>query len=475
MSAPGTSASMAGKSSKSATTLSTVSNKATSGLSRLYDIPSLNNDGTNFHMWKFRVQTVLGVRHFWSVISGEDPKLDAAMQPDELEEWLVKDTEAHTQLTLTLKDEPLSGVLYSTTSAEVWKKLSERYEGRGKQSIAYLISELFRSTLLDNTAMESQLNLMRQKANVLKTIGQPLDDSLVAIAMVISLPTSYSTLHTILMAADDKLTMDMVINQVLIKKRSRKSLGQMALSVKATSQTKGKGKAKSGKKSQKKKGTCTYCSKEGHTEDVCFKKKCDVATKDRMDKSKEKPKEEKTELAARVTQVDRNSPPPLRLFVARNQTDKATGHDWIIDSGASAHMLCQRKWFTTYCWLVPPQSVTIGNRTSIPAVGIGRIRINLKLDGGHTVTTIIRDVYYVPDLDGNILSVSYLAEFNLEVTFRHDSCRILDKNQVVGKGYKRNSLYLLAATPCLKDQMAYIFHGPSSSLNPKLPLTVFTS
>jgi len=291
-------------------------------------------------MWKFRVQTVLGVRHLWSVISREDPKPDAATQPDELEEWLAKDKEAHAQLTLTLKDEPLSGVLYSTTSAEVWKKLSEQYEGRRKQSIAYLISELFQSMLSDDTAMESQLNLMWQKANVLKTIGQPLDDSLIAIAMVISLPTSYSTLRTILMAADDKLTTDMVINQVLIEERSWKSPGQTALSAKATSQTKGKGKAKSGKKGQKKKATCTYCSKDGHMEDVCYKKKRNVAVKDGTDKSKEKPKEEKTELAARVAQVDRNSPPPLRLFVARNQTDKATARDWIIDSGVLAHMSC---------------------------------------------------------------------------------------------------------------------------------------
>jgi len=360
-------------------------------------------------MWKFHVQTVLGVQHLWSVVSGEDPKPDAATQPDELEEWLTKDKEAHAQLTLTLKDEPLSRVLYSTTSAEVWKKLSEQYEGRGKQSIAYLISELFWSTLSDDTAMESQLNLMQQKANVLKTIGQPLDDSLIAIAMVISLPSSYSTLRTILMATDDKLTTDMVINQVLIEERSQKSPGQTALSAKATSQTKGKGKAKSGKKSQKKKGTCTYCSKDGHTEDVRYKKKRDVAAKDGMDKSKEKPKEEKTELAASVAQVDRNSPPPLRLFVARNQTDKATAHDWIIDSGASAHMSCQHKWFTTYHRLVPPQSVTVGNGMSIPAVGIGCIHVNLKLDSGCTSTTVIRDVYYVPNLDGNLLSISYLS------------------------------------------------------------------
>ena len=269
--------------------------------------------------------------------------------------------------------------------------------------------------------------------------------------------------------------MDMVINQVLIKERSQKSPGQTALRIEVTSQTKGKGKAKSGKKSQKKKGTCTYCSKEGHTENVCFKKKCNVAAKDGTDKLKEKPKEEKTELAARVTQVDRNSPPPLHLFLARNQMNKATTHDWIIDSGASAHMLCQHKWFTTYRLLVPPQSITVGNRMSIPAVGIGCITVDLKLDGGRMSTTVIRDIYYMPDLDGNLLSVSYLAEFDLEVTFGHDSCRILDRSQVVGKGYKQNSLYLLAMTPSLEDQTAYVIHGPSSSLDPELPLTAFAS
>jgi len=138
-------------------------------------------------------------------------------------------------------------------------------------------------------------------------------------------------------------------------------------------------------------------------------------------------------------------------------------------------MSSQRKWFTTYCRLEPPQSVTVGNGMSIPAVGIGHIRVNLKLDSGRTSTTVIRDVYYIPDLDGNLLSVSYLAEFNLEVTFGRDSCRILDGNQVVGKGYKRNSLYLLAATPCLEDQTAYVVNGPSSSLDPELPLTALAS
>ena len=74
---------------------------------------------------------------------------------------------------------------------------------------------------------------MRQKANVLKTVGQLFKDSLAVIATVISLPPTNSTLRTILMAADDKLTMDAAINQVLIEEKSRKaSSAYSALAVK---------------------------------------------------------------------------------------------------------------------------------------------------------------------------------------------------------------------------------------------------
>ena len=161
--------------------------------------------------------------------------------------------------------------------------------------------------------------------------------------------------------------------------------------------------------------------------------------------------------------------------MARKETCKATVLDWIIDSGTSAHMSSQHKWFTTYHPLVPPESVTIGNGESIPAIGIGHVSINLKLGNNRTMTTVIQDVYYMPDLDGNLLSISYLAKFNLEVIFGRDSCRILDRNEAVGKGYKKNSLYLLAAMPCLEEQMAYIVNGPSVFLNPELPLTALAS
>ena len=131
---------------------------------------------------------------------------------------------------LMLKDEPLSGVLHVTTSKEAWDKLCEHYEGKGKQSMAYLIGELFRNTLSDESPMELQLIAMRQKSHMLKSLRLTLEDALVAIAMVISLPESYSSICTILMSSKDKLSPDTIVAQVLIEEKSQKnSTAQTAL------------------------------------------------------------------------------------------------------------------------------------------------------------------------------------------------------------------------------------------------------
>ena len=62
-----------------------------------------------------------------------------------------------------LKDELLNSVMYSSSAHEIWKKLQEWYESKGKQSIAYLIGQLFCSTLNNSASLGPQLDAMLQK------------------------------------------------------------------------------------------------------------------------------------------------------------------------------------------------------------------------------------------------------------------------------------------------------------------------
>ena len=94
------------------------------GSNRLLDIPALEDDGSNFQVWKVRITTVLELRGLMQYVDGSNSltPLDLndalAVQKDQRHE-----KEARAQIILTLKDEPLNGVLYCATAKEVWEKL----------------------------------------------------------------------------------------------------------------------------------------------------------------------------------------------------------------------------------------------------------------------------------------------------------------------------------------------------------------
>lgn len=199
---------------------------------RLLDIPSLEDDGSNFQTWKFRIRTMLELRGLAGHIDSTVKTPDGS-DTTKLEEFKRNDREARAQIALTLKDEPLNGVLHATTAKETWDKLNARYEGTGKQTIVLLLTELFRSTLSDESLLEPQLNAMRQKGFILSSLGQPLDDAVITSAMIMSLSPSYSVLSTVLMSTNAKPTTDAVMNSILMEEKTCRNMSQTALLAKA--------------------------------------------------------------------------------------------------------------------------------------------------------------------------------------------------------------------------------------------------
>jgi hypothetical protein len=185
--------------------------------------------------------------------------------------------------------------------------------------------------------METQLNTMCQKAYILSSLGQPLDDTLVAVAMVISLPVSYATLRMILMSSSDRLTTETIIVQVLVEERQRQANNsQSALIAKGPAQ-KNKLQHKDKKKSREK---CAYCQIPGHAEKDCQKKKAaEEAAKSGKQNKKDKEKaKEKPDLSAKAAHATSSDDMTLQLFVAHEHLTSTTQYDWIVDFGASENM-----------------------------------------------------------------------------------------------------------------------------------------
>ncbi|CDO76034.1 hypothetical protein BN946_scf184818.g2 [Trametes cinnabarina] len=440
--------------SSTTTSSDAVSTYAPAQSNRLFDIANLKDDGSNFPMWKFRMEMILESRRLWSIVNKTEPCPSLAVQGQSaVNAWKERDHLAKLQISLTLDDSPLSSVMLARTSAEAWDKLLSRYEGKGKQTIATLIGELFRGTLSDQDSLETQLDAMQLKARLLEQLGQPLDDSLVAIAMVTSLPASYSTLRTILMSTYDTLSTDTVVSQVLNEERSRKEHnGTQSAFLARTSNTKGASKSTKAKPTSKAKKTkCAHCSKLGHTKEECRKLKAEQASAAIAKEVKDKT----GDLTAKVATVQTGDE-TIRLFVANALNNQSRQTQWLVDSGASSPMSSQRDWFVSFKTLPTPKRVWLGDERYIHATGIGRVSLRLER-GPDTEAAIIPDVYYVPDLNGNLLSVSHFVRRGYSVNFEQGGCSIVDASgSRIATASEREGLYILHATSIVAEEHAFV-------------------
>ena len=86
----------------------------------------------------------------------------------------------------------------------------------------------------------------------------------------------------------------------------------------------------------------------------------------------------------------------------RTSSDNTSLRTWIVDSGASHHLSCDRLAFSSFKRLVEPRTVLLGDNCLIFATGYGKITIPLS------ELNLKFQALYVPELTYGLLSVGCL-------------------------------------------------------------------
>jgi len=68
--------------------------------------------------------------------------------------------------------------------------------------------------------------------------------------------------------------------------------------------------------------------------------------------------------------------------------------------------------------------ITLGGNSTIPATGQGRVLV--RINAGDYERAVLQDVLYVPDMGGNLLSVSHFARRGAEMRFKGEGYKLLD-------------------------------------------------
>lgn len=116
---------------------------------------------------------------------------------------------------------------------------------------------------------------------------------------------------------------------------------------------------------------------------------------------------------------------------------------WFLDSGCSNHMTGDKSWFTNLDEK-SMHTVRLGNNSKMRVQGQGSVKV--ILDGR---SHIIPYVYYVPDLNTNLLSLGQLQERKMVILIKEGSCKVYHEEWglIISTTMTTNRMFIILAEP----------------------------
>ncbi|KAJ7959769.1 Retrovirus-related Pol polyprotein from transposon TNT 1-94 [Quillaja saponaria] len=431
------------------------------------------------------MKALLGGQDAWEIVEkGYDQPQDEAVlsaaQKDVLQKARKKDQQALTLIYQGLDESMFEKVALATTTKEAWEILQSSLQGveKVKKILLQTLRGDFETLhMKESESISDYFSRMLATVNQLKRYGEKVEDVRVVEKILRSLQPKFDYIVVVIEESKDLETMS--IEQLMgslqahkerFKKKKEKPLEQ-ALQAKVSFKEKnnvqernqrgrgrghgrGRGRGRRGKgeyhfennneergqqslrgrgrgrgnyarpnekRYDKSNGECYNCHKLGHFASEC--RNTNVV-------------EENANLLEYKEEVEE----PTLLLAFKGDEKEVIKSSWYLDNGASNHMCGDKSKFLEIDEKVSA-FVTFGDSSKIPIKGKGTILISLK-DGGHK---LIYDVYYVPKLKSNILSLGQLLEKSYEIHMKDKNLwlRDQDANLIAKVSMTRNKMFIL--------------------------------
>ena len=188
--------------------------------SGLYQIDKL--DETNFDGWRIQIKSVLVHCGLWGYVSGQIPKPTGTADPTD---WIEKDEKALATLTLSIKTSQLLHVKHAETSKEALDKLVAVHSPCGPARKVSVFKSLLNLRMADGASMSAHLNNFFDLFEKLCELDIKLQDELLVILMLSSLPNSYENFIIAMESRDELPTITVLKTKLLEEKKRRQSTG----------------------------------------------------------------------------------------------------------------------------------------------------------------------------------------------------------------------------------------------------------
>lgn len=363
-----------------------------------------------------------------------------AVQIKNLDEMKLKDLKAKNYLFQSIDKSILKTITQKETSKQLWDSMKLKCRGNARVKRAQL-NRLRRDfevlAMKQGESIIDYFGRVMTVANDMRNYGEDVDDVKIVEKILRTLTDKWNYIVCSIEESKDidQLSVDALQSSLLVHEQKFKVSGEDEHALKVTHEQsyggrgrgrtafrggQGQGRGRNSQPRSKETVECYKCHKLGHYQYECQANYADL--------------EESEEMV-------------LMAYVDMFGGDRDVV--WYIDSGCSNHMCGDSSLF---CELEEGfnKVVRLGNYASMNVVGKGSVRLNVK-----GVNYLVRDVYYVPGLKNNLLSVGQLQERGLAVLMQSNECRIYHhtKGLVFQTNMTANRMFvLLSSTQSIKKE-----------------------
>lgn len=362
----------------------------------------------NYVEWKFVMKNALQHDNLWTCVVGYD-KNDKTAENVKTRQ----DEKAKSKICLSVEKSCFSHLMSAETAKAAWDALERAYDDKGLGSRVRTLQNLCAIKLENFPSMEAYVNEILSLAQQLANMKKPLDDEFLGALMLKGLPAEYEPMIMALEHSGTAITADLVKSKLLQDQRwtTRGDSGECSYSMRKSTtpcdsgtrraqKQKGESTAKETSATRKREPWCWRCRQKGHLRKDCRNEKAASG----------------------------------QCVLSAYSTGMTPESSWYIDSGATNHMTGNRDLLTDFksrdgC------TVTIASGDKLKCTGIGSVKLSFN--------AVLTNVFYIPKLSVNLISVSQLIKSGCSINFDPNGCTICNLSDTVIKAKDVGGAYKL--------------------------------
>lgn len=412
-----------------------------------YPVKRLEGSG-DYDPWSYEMQAYLEREGLWEYVTVESEKIVPYLAE--------KATKARSAIILCVSRSCFVNIKEKTSAKEMWEALRAAYWDSGLCQKVALLKQFANLRAENCSSMEEFVNKMCGIVVNLREKGFKMEDEWVAHFILAGLPDTYKPMIMALQNSAATLNLS-TIKQHLVQDELSEKQNNTTTALVANRSYNGKGRFpnNSNKQPQKnhKQVTCYNCGELGHYADKCRSGRNQSQNNSRAfnsnrNKSRRNSNTDSAMCAMMVKVNDKDDNEDQEDDQVDDQTESAmvaafnmNGEDseeeqgeeddqWIIDSGASAHMVKSKR-----AGILPHDQpgINTADGRRVPVAGKGDIKVNLIVNN-HVEKITLMNVLHVPGLSYNLLSVIAVMRSGKRIVFENMRCEIFSGNKLIATG-----------------------------------------